>query len=76
MDHVGPVLAQNVCDFPREEQIFVGFATAISGIFIWKETKLLDNSDVLYGPWSSKPSKKLKSFKTLLKSFWAYLEPK
>ena len=41
MDHVGPVLAQNVCDFPREEQIFVGFAMAISGIFIWKETKLI-----------------------------------
>ena len=46
MDHVGPVLAQNVCDFPREEQIFVGFATAFSGIFIWKETKLISNGGV------------------------------
>ena len=41
MDHVRPVLAQNVCDSTREEQIIMGLATAISEIFVRKETKLI-----------------------------------
>ena len=41
MDHVRPVLVQNVCDSTREEEIMIGFATAISRIFVGKETELL-----------------------------------
>ena len=41
MDHVRPVLAQNVCDSTREEEIIIGFATAISRIFVGKEIELM-----------------------------------
>jgi len=47
MNHVGSVLAQNVCDSPREERIFMGFTTAISGIFMKKETRLIYRHSVM-----------------------------
>ena len=41
IDHVPPVLTQNVCDSTREEEIVVLCCIAISAIFVKNVTRLI-----------------------------------